>query len=62
MAIPVSQLASLNWRIELALTNQRRQSRVTRFTVVAFPAATFADFCAIFHFSRPLPGLHDARL
>src|SRR5471032_2878364 len=35
---------------------------MARFTVVAFPVATFADFCAIFLVSRPLPELHDARL
>jgi hypothetical protein len=35
---------------------------MARFTVVALPVATFADFCAIFLVSRLLPGLHDARL
>jgi hypothetical protein len=47
---------------QFALTNPCRRIRVARFTVVAFAAATFAVFCAIFRFSRPLPGLHDARL
>jgi hypothetical protein len=42
--------------------NPSRRIRVARFTVAAYPVATFADFCAIFLFSRPLPGFHDARL
>jgi hypothetical protein len=45
-----------------ALTDPRRRMRVARFIVVALPAATFAVFCAIYRFSHPLPGLHDARL
>jgi hypothetical protein len=49
-------------RQRTAPTNPRRQIHMARFIVVAFPVATFADFCAIFLVSRPLPGLHDARL
>jgi hypothetical protein len=48
--------------LQSALSDPRRRIRVARFIVVALPAATFAVFCAIYRFSRPLPGLHDARL
>jgi hypothetical protein len=39
-----------------------RQIHLARFTVVAAPVTTFADFCAIFLVSRLLLGFHDARL